>query len=285
MRRFTFHLLACFSLIPLLSLYPTNQVSGEPQNSHATPTETLHNAPEESTAQKVNDPTAYLRRVDLDTDFNWIGYDRFGYKMTPGYLTPLGETLRLRLATPFYVKTPGDTQDVRLGDVLAGLTWIPYKTEHYSPFLGMRIELPTGEAAKGAGLGVTQISPAGGVVINSLLKYGILIAPVMQYKQTIFESDNRPKLSSFVLRPNIVFFPSRTTYARADWTVAVDTRTEGRTTSRLLLEVGNIFASQYRVSAGYEWDLWGAADSTETQSSVGRPIKVGIFKLSLSYLF
>jgi hypothetical protein len=149
----------------------------------------------------------------------------------------------------------------------------------------MRIELPTGEAAKGAGLGVTQISPAGGVVLYSLLKYGILIAPVLQYKQTIFESDSRPKLSSFVLRPNVVFFPSRTTYARADWTIAVDTRIEGRTTSRLLLEVGNIFAAQYRISVGYEWDLWGAADSTETQSSVGRPIKVGIFKLNLSYLF
>jgi hypothetical protein len=285
MRAHGFTLWARYFLTTFLSLALVEEISAQSETVIAATTETSNTIQEESSAQKVNDPTAYLRRADLDTDFNWIGYENFGYKLTPGYLTPLGETVRLRLATPFYVATPGDSQDVRLGDIFAGLTWIPYKTKHYSPFLGTRIEFPTGEAAKGAGLGVTQIVPAGGVVIYSFLKYGVLIAPIMQYRQTIFESDTRPKLSTFIIRPNIVFFLSRTAYARADWTVAVDTRTEGRTTSRLLLEVGNIFASQYKVSVGYEWDLWGAADSTETQSSVGRPIKVGIFKLNLSYLF
>lgn len=117
------------------------------------------------------------------------------------------------------------------------------------------------------------------------MKYGILIAPVFQYKQTVFEEDTKPKLSSFIMRPNLVFFPSRTAYARADWTITVDSLQNARTASRLLLELGNIFASQYKVAVGYEWDLWGATDDPETEASLGRPIKVGAFKLNLSYLF
>lgn len=274
----------CFLAILVVSLAPPKALElAEAQTTlpPRTPSESVQN----SSAQQVNDPTGYLRRFDLDTDFNWVNYDRLGYKITPGVFTPVGESLRLRIAAPFYVKSPGDNRDVRLGDVYTGITWIPYTTKHYAPFLGMRLELPTGEAAKGAGLGVTQITPAAGVVIYSLLKYGLLLAPVLQYKQTIFESETRPKVSTFVFRPNLIFFPSPTAYARADWTITSDSRTNGRTASRLLLEIGNIFAKQYKVALGYEWDLWNNGDNTVTETELGRATKVGTFKLGLSYLF
>lgn len=149
-----------FAVVTALAVSATRPAAQEAdsQADRSTGSKTVHPSErtDESVAEKVNDPTAYLRRVDLDTDFNWINYSQLSYKVTPGVLTPLGEWFRLRVATSFYIDSPSDKGNARLGDVFAGLTYIPFKTEQYSPFLGLRVDFPTGDAAKGAGLGVTQ---------------------------------------------------------------------------------------------------------------------------------
>ena len=161
--------LSLFVILALSTATPGQAAEGQTDPSVESTTVHPSKPTDESVAQKVTDPTAYLRRFDLDTNFNSTNYDQLTYKVTPGVFTPLGDTIRLRIATPFYIDSPSDNRDLRLGDVFAALTWIPYKTNRYSPFLGMRVDFPTGDAAKGAGLGATTLTPTAGVVVYSLM--------------------------------------------------------------------------------------------------------------------
>ena len=99
----TFRRIVSLSIIGLLtmSVAPVAQAAeGQTNSSEGTHLAHPSERADESVAEKVNDPTAYLRRLDLDTDFNWINYSQLGYKVTPGVLTPLGERFRLRVAAP-----------------------------------------------------------------------------------------------------------------------------------------------------------------------------------------
>lgn len=216
---------------------------------------------DESVAQQVNDPTAFLREIRMDTTIeHGAGSNHTIVEWIPTLSLPLSQRLRFEGGIPFVVNGPDDRDEVEPGDLYSSIAYVFSPHEEFSALLDFRIDLPTGNESRSAGLNITQWHATLGSVIYSFDEEGLLIIPFVEYRQSIFDEGDRLKVSSWIGSVGLVYLLSQTTYLRNDWTVNFDKQNDWKNSALLNLEVGHIFMDQYSVAVGYEFDLWGDAE-------------------------
>lgn len=226
---------------------------------------------DESVAEQVNDPTSFLRETRLDVGVeHGSGSDHTTLEWTPALALPLSERLRFEAGIPLLVNGPNDRNDLEPGDVYGSVAYIFASTPTANYFTDFRIDLPTGNEPRGAGLSVTQWHAALGSVIYAFNEQSFLIIPTLEYRRSIFGNADAPKISSLIGNLGVVYLWSEDSYLRGEWTVSFDAARGWRDAGLLNLEVGKVFFERYSVSLGYEFDLWGDAEiRNAAQMSVG----------------
>lgn len=216
---------------------------------------------DESVAEQVNDPTSFLReaRVDVTVEHG-TGSDHTTLEWAPAVALPLSERLRFEAGIPMLVNGPNDRNDVELGDVYSSLAYIFASTHTANYFADVRVDFPTGNEPRGAGLNVTQWHAALGAVIYEFQNLDLLLIPVVEYRRSIFGGADRPRVDSLVGNMALVWLWSEDSYWRGEWTVSFDATHNWRDAGLLNIELGKVFFDRYSLSLGYEFDIWGDAE-------------------------
>lgn len=229
---------------------------------------------DESVAQQLNDPTAFLREVRIDMVVeHGAGRDHTTLEWTPTLALPLSERLRFEGGIPLLFNGPDDTNDIELGDIFASVSYIFHQSQHFAALADFRVDLPTGDESSGAGLSVSQWHATLGSVIYSFEEENILIIPFLEYRRSIFGSRGSPSVGNLIGSVGVVYLRSAESYLRGDWTVNFDAKNRWNSSGLFNLEIGRVFGGHYTVSLGYEFDLWGDAEIRNQAS------------LSIGYLF
>lgn len=229
---------------------------------------------DESVAEQLNDPTAFLReaRIDMAVEHG-TGSDHTLLETTPTLAMPLSDRLRFEGGIPLLFNGPGDSGKLELGDIFASLSYIFYQSVDFGALAEVRADLPTGNESQGAGLGVTQAHASLGSVIYTFEDQDILLVPFVEYRRSVFGGGDSPSVSHLIGTVGVVYLWSDETYIRSDWTLNFDGERRWHSSALLNLEIGRVFANHYAVVLGYEFDLWGDADIRNQVT------------LSLGYLF
>lgn len=232
---------------------------------------------DESVAEQVNDPTAFLREVRVDMAIeHGEGDEHTLIEWIPTLEMPLSQRTRFEAGVPVLSNGPDDRDEFELGDIYLSGAYIFYQSAAFNGLVDLRIDLPTGNEQLVAGQGVTQWHASLGTVVYTFLEQGFLVLPFLEYRRSIFGGEESPRISSLVGQVGLVYLLSDNSYVRGDWTVNFDELGEPGEwgdSALLALEVGRVFLDRYSVAVGYEFDLWG--DSQIRNAAI----------VSLGYLF
>lgn len=216
---------------------------------------------DESVAQQINDPTSFLREIRLDTSIeHGSGSKHTLVEWTPALALPLSQRLRFETGVPMLSNGPRDRDEVELGDIYASCAYIFLESARFNALADFRIDLPTGNESREAGLNVTQWHAALGSVVYAFEEQGVLIIPFVEYRRSIFETPGSPRVSSLIGSVGVVYLLSEQSYLRGDWTLHFDGHNGWQDSALLNIEIGRVFADRYSLSLGYEFDVWGDAE-------------------------
>lgn len=215
---------------------------------------------DESVAEQVNDPTAFLREVRVDMAIEHGAGDHHTLvEWIPTLEMPLSQRTRFEAGVPVLSNGPDDRDEFELGDIYLSGAYIFYQSAAFNGLVDFRIDLPTGNEQTVAGQGVTQWHASLGTVVYTFLEQGFLVLPFLEYRRSIFGGEESPRISSLVGQLGLVYLLSDDSYVRGDWTVNFDEPDGWGDSALLALEVGRVFLDRYSVAVGYEFDLWGDA--------------------------
>ena len=229
---------------------------------------------DESVAEQVNDPTSFLREIGVDTSVeHGTGRNHTLVEWTPWLALPLGQRFRFQAGIPIIANGPEDRDDMELGDVYASLAYIFASSRDANFLADVRLDLPTGNELREAGLNVAQWHAALGSVIYTFQDRGFLIIPWLEYRRSMFGKAESRKVSSLLSSVRVVYFLSEDSYVRGEGTLSFNEHQDWRDAGLLGFEVGRVFWHRFSVAVGYECDLWGDAEIRNAAN------------VSLSYLF
>lgn len=227
----------------------------------APPRRTFDAGGDESVAEQVNDPTAFLRQVSLDTTVEHGGGDSaVTLEWMPTLAFPIGQRFRFEAGVPVLFNGSADPDEIEPGDVYASLSYIFFRSEDFAAFSEFRLDLPTGNERRGADLGVTQWHVSLGTSIYTFQAMGLLIIPYLEYRRSIFGGDDKAQVSSLIGSLGLVYLLSKDAYLRSDWTVNLDGSSAWQDSALVNFEIGQVFDDRYSVALSYEVGLWNAEE-------------------------
>lgn len=223
--------------------------------------ETFGIGADESVAEQVNDPTSFLREVGMDVGIeHGEGSKHTIIEWTPRLALPLTQRFRFEAGVPLFANGPGERDDMELGDIYASLAYIFASTRSANYLADVRVDLPTGNESRQAGLNVAQWHAALGSVVYAFQDQGFLLIPWLEYRRSMFEDAESYQVSSLIGSLGVVYLLSENSYLRGEGTVNFDAARGWRDSATLGLEIGRVFSGRYSVAVGYEFDLWGDAE-------------------------
>jgi hypothetical protein len=227
---------------------------------------------DESVAEQVNDPTAFLRELGSEVTVEH-GHGPALVEWTPWLVTPLAKRIRFEAGLPVVGHIVGDPDGMELGDAYAQLAYIFASTEDVNYLANLRLDFPTGNAERNAGEGVTQWHLALGSVIYRFEEDDVLLMPWIEYRRSLFGGPRSQDINGLLGSLRVVYLLTEDSYVRAEGTLHFDETLDWQSSGVLTLELGHIFFDRYSVALGYGLDLWG--DSGRRNAA----------NVSVSYLF
>jgi hypothetical protein len=268
----------CLSLLLVLIAAATDAWSARPRGKRSkvrsSGAQRIEINADESVAEQVNDPTSFLREAGTDLSVeHGTGPNHTLVEWTPFLALPLSPRLRFEAGAPVMLNGVKDADDIELGDIYASLAYIFATTDDANFLADVRVELPTGNADREAGQGVSQWHFSLGSVIYAFEEQDLLLIPWVEYRRSLFGGADSPKISGLLGSLRVVYLLSDVSYLRAEGSLQFDETRSWADSGALGLEAGRIFFGRYSVAVGYEIDLWGDSEIRNAAN------------LSVSYLF